>query len=171
MTHAKAYSYFIRNTAFWYTDSPLWTPKTDNQKRFIERQVMLAVNTYPLWYDGAGMHELLGIAKASLDGSFATKTDRQALAEYFLNKLDYASNPGKSGAGAMYGGSYSYSRTDTNQPIEAIHRACKAEIESKWQRPQMSDEQVAEMLLADNLEPEYMDLLTHDVHKTFGIRL
>lgn len=117
------------------------------------------------------MHELLGIAKASLDGSFATKTDRQALAEYFLNKLGYASNPGKAGAGGMYGGSYTYSRTDTNQPIEAIHRACRGEIESRWQRPQMSDEQVAEMLLADNLEPEYMDLLTHDVHKTFGIRL
>lgn len=117
------------------------------------------------------MHELLGIAKASMDGSYAAKTDRQALAEYFLAKLDYAANPGKSGAGSMYGGSYGYSRTDTNQPIEAIHRACKAEIESKWQRPQMSDEQVAETLLADNLEPQYMDLLTKDVHKTFGIRL
>ena len=132
---------------------------------------MLAVESYPLWYDGAGMHEVKGIAKAKLDGALATQTDRQALAEYFLDKLDYASNPGKAGAGAMYGGSYSYSRTDTNQPIEAIHRACKAEIESRWQRPQMSDEQVAEMLLAGSLEPDFMDLLTHDVYKTFGIRL
>lgn len=134
---------------------------------------MLSVKTYPLWYDGAGMHELLGVAKASLDGAIATRTDRRALAEYFLDKMDYASNPSKAGSGGLYGGSFTYERTGTNQPIEAIHRACKAEIESKWQRPILSDEEASEIIFSDmmELEPKSFDLLSHDIQKTFKIKL
>lgn len=132
---------------------------------------MLAVNSYPLWYDGAGKHEILGITKAGFDGSIATRSNRQALAEYFLDKIGYAASPNRSGSGGLYGGSFTYERTGTVQPIEAIHRSCKAEIESKWQRPMMDDQQVSEMILSDVLEPEFMDLLTKDVYKEFGIKL
>ncbi|MEE0845230.1 MAG: hypothetical protein U0L71_03465 [Eggerthellaceae bacterium] len=130
---------------------------------------MLFNEAYRLYYDGAGMHEMLGLAKASAERQ-ATKGDRQALAEYFLRKMDYASMPGTIGNVGLYGGAFSY-RKVTRQPVEHIHNAMKEEIESKWHKPQLSDKQVHEMLLADAGAGELADLLAKDIRKEFNIRL
>ena len=109
---------------------------------------------YPLWYNGVGIHELLGIAKASIDGKIATQTNRKALAEYFLDKINYASMPGSAASRGLYGGSFAAERVSSSQ-TEYIHHNAQAEIESKWQRPMYTDEQVSEMLFADMLQDEF----------------
>ena len=38
--------------------------------------------------------------------------------------------------------------------MEYIHHNAQTEIESKWQRPMYTDEQVSEMLFADMLQDE-----------------
>lgn len=112
---------------------------------------MNTVKAYKLWYDGAGMHELLGLSKASMDGKAASQTDRRALAEYMLAKLNYAGSPEAIGMMKHSYGAASYRRF-TRQPIEHIHRNCKAEIEAKWSKPMLSDKQADEMILADSID-------------------
>ena len=115
---------------------------------------MLLSKIYPLWYNGAGMHELLGITKASFDGKTATQSNRKALAEYFLDKINYASMPGSVASRGLYGGSLAAERVSTSQ-MEYIHHNAQTEIESKWQHPMYTDEQVSEMLFADMLQDEF----------------
>ena len=60
--------------------------------------------------------------------------------------------------------------------IEYIHRKYSSEIYSKHlAKPFMSDDELAnylvEQILRDNNKKQYLDLLTHDVEKTFGVRL
>lgn len=114
---------------------------------------MLLSKVYPLWYNGAGIHELLGITKASIDGKTATQSNRKALAEYFLDKINYASMPGSVASRGLYGGSFAAERVSSSQ-MEYIHHNAQTEIESKWQRPMYTDEQVSEMLFADMLQDE-----------------
>lgn len=114
---------------------------------------MLLSKIYPLWYNGAGIHELLGVTKVSMDGKIATQSNRKALAEYFLDKINYASMPGSIASKGLYGGSFATERVSSSQ-MEYIHYNAQAEIESKWQRPMYTDEQVSEMLFADMLQDE-----------------
>lgn len=60
--------------------------------------------------------------------------------------------------------------------IEYIHRKYASDIYSKHlAKPFMSDDELAKYLfeetLKDNGKQEYLDLLTHDIHKEFGIRI
>lgn len=109
---------------------------------------MNVFKSYLLWYDGAGMHEILGLNKANLDGRAATRTDRRAFAEYVLNKIGYANDIGTSGAIGFQYGTLGYNKL-TQQPTRHIHRNCKQEIESKWRKPMLTDEETSEMIIAD----------------------
>lgn len=133
---------------------------------------MIAVKAYPMLYDGAGMHEMLGLEKAAIERE-AARGDRRALAEYFLRKMDYASLGNTVASGGLYHGAFQAEKT-TKQPIEHIHHAMKEDIESKWQKPGLDDKQAGEMIFADMLQNgagEYLDLFAKDVKKEFGIRL
>lgn len=60
--------------------------------------------------------------------------------------------------------------------IDYIHSKYRGEIYSKHlAKPFMSDGELAsylvEQILRDNGKREFLDLLTHDVEKTFGVRL
>lgn len=60
--------------------------------------------------------------------------------------------------------------------IDYIHRKFASDIYSKHlAKPFMSDEEMAsylvEQILRDNSKQDYLDLLTKDIHKAFGIRL
>lgn len=60
--------------------------------------------------------------------------------------------------------------------INFVHSKYASEIYSKHlAKPFMSDGELAnylvEQILRDNNKKQYLDLLSHDVHKTFGVRL
>lgn len=110
---------------------------------------MIAVKAYQLAFDGAGMHEMYGLSKVSI-----TATQNKQLAEYFLNKLDYAGRASSAASFLMRGQEITATRNHTVDYIKHIHRACKNEIESKWNKPMLSDEEASDILFEDMLADE-----------------
>lgn len=110
---------------------------------------MLAIESYKLAYDGAGMHEILGLTKASI-----TPTQNRQIAEYFLRKLDYAANARSVASYALRNQTVTARNNPTADYVRHIHAAKREEIESKWTMPQLTDDEVSELLYADKLEKE-----------------
>lgn len=110
---------------------------------------MLATETYQLAYDGAGKHEILGLSKASMASSYSKQ-----LAEYFLQKLDYAGNARSAASYALRNQTVTATADPAANYVRHIHRDCKKEIESKWTKPMLTDGEVNEILFQDKLAKE-----------------
>lgn len=121
---------------------------------------MLATENYKLVYDGAGMHEILGLVKNSMITSYSNE-----LAEYFLNKLDYAGNAKSAASYALRNQTITATENPTVNYVRHIHHDCKEEIENKWTRPMLSDDEVNELLFKDKLDkelekiPKYIEMI------------
>lgn len=111
---------------------------------------MLATESYQLWYTGGvPHHELKGFHAVS-----ESRANANSMAEYLLAETRYATQPRSAVASYRDGQAVTAYRSGTRQPIEAIHAACKGEIESYWQQPQLSEQEFYEGLFADKLSKE-----------------
>lgn len=130
------------------------------QTGFISRikkgYIMNIVENYKLIYDGAGMHEILGIVKSKLYASLAKRASSKALAEHFLNMVRFESDFRQSHfiEAENYSAKVSKSNSKLMRQVDHIHENCAQEIRSKWDAPQLTDEEVADMLYADKIEKE-----------------
>lgn len=117
---------------------------------------MNIVENYKLIYDGAGMHEILGLAKSQTYANAAKQTDSKALAEYFLNMVRFDSDFRQSHFIEVENFSAKVSKSDSKmmRQIDHIHENCAQEIRDKWAVPQLTDEEVANALYSDRLEKE-----------------
>ena len=113
---------------------------------------MNVVQSYELWYDGAGMHDIRAAANAQLLGRLTNKAANQRVAEYFLRMLDYA---GKNQKKIQQHKIVNHKTTNTRtlDYITHIHAKCKEDIESRWGE-HLSDEEVNEILFEDTLLKE-----------------
>lgn len=111
---------------------------------------------YKLIYDGAGAHEIRGLVKSQMRANAAKAADSKALAEYFLSMVRFDSDFRKSHIieGENYRAKVSKSDSSIMRQIDHIHENCSQEIRSKWDRPQLSDEEVVDALYADKIEKE-----------------
>lgn len=113
----------------------------------------MEVTDYQLIYDGAGMHELKVLNAARMDARIAETTTNRALAEYLLRKLDYTNrNAVQKQIQSVYWNKPTAHRV--RDDIAHIHKHCQEEIESKWQTPQLTDEQVADLLWGQVIQEE-----------------
>lgn len=111
---------------------------------------MLATESYELWYTGnVPHHELKGFH--AIENS---RANANSMAEYLLAQTRYATQPRSAIAAYRDGQAITAYRSSTRQPIEAIHAACKDEIESYWQQPQLTEQEFYEGLFADKLAKE-----------------
>lgn len=131
---------------------------------------MNIVENYKLIYDGAGMHEILGLAKSQTYANAAKQADSKALAEYFLDMARFDSD--FRGSHFIEAESYSaqVSKSDTKlmRQIDHIHENCSQEIRGKWSKPQLSDDEVADILYADGIEKKLAEI---SGKKTFDIAI
>lgn len=131
---------------------------------------MNIVENYRLIYDGAGMHDILGLAKSQAYASAARQADSKALAEYFLDRVRFDSDFRTKYSIDASNYNMSVSKSDSNiaRQIDHIHENCSQEIRGKWAKPQLSDEEVADALYADRIEKELAKI---SGKKTFDIAL
>ena len=117
---------------------------------------MNIVENYRLIYDGAGMHDILGLAKSQAYASAARQADSKALAEYFLGRVRFDSDFRTKYSIDTSNYNMNVSKSDSNiaRQIDHIHENCSQEVRSKWAKPQLSDEEVADALYADRIEKE-----------------
>lgn len=117
---------------------------------------MNTVENYRLIYDGAGMHDILGLAKTEMNARFAASVDSKALAEYFLDRVRFDSDFRRSHFISTKNYSMNVSKSDSSvmHQIDHIHENCAQEIRGNWTEPQLSDEEVVGALYADKIEKE-----------------
>ncbi|QOS66728.1 hypothetical protein GS424_009125 [Eggerthella guodeyinii] len=117
---------------------------------------MNIVENYKLIYDGAGMHEILGLAKSQTYANAAKQADSKALAEYFLDRVRFDRDFRTKYSIDTGSFNMSVSKSDSNiaRQIDHIHENCGQEIRSKWAKPQLSDKEVVDALYADRIEKE-----------------
>lgn len=108
---------------------------------------------YPLlWDSSTELHRLLNLTKRSL----ALRQDvDKSLGEWVLQSVGYADFPDKETV-KLDGMNASIESDPTKRYVHHIHANKKEEIESRWNQPIMTDEEVGEVLfedlLQDNLE-------------------
>lgn len=131
---------------------------------------MNIVENYKLIYDGAGMHEILGLAKSQTYANAAKQADSKALAEYFLDMARFDSDFRRSHfiEAESYNAQVSKSDTKLMRQIDHIHENCSQEIRGKWNKPQLSDDEVADILYADRIEKKLAEI---SGKKTFDIAI
>lgn len=131
---------------------------------------MNIVENYKLIYDGAGMHEILGLAKSQTYASAAKQADSKALAEYFLDRVRFDSDFRTKYSITTGDYSMNVSKSDSNiaRQIDHIHENCSREIRDKWDTPQLTDGEVTDALYADRIEKELAKI---DGKKTFNMVL
>ena len=115
---------------------------------------------------------ILGEAYASLMDAGNEQTRR--FASTVLDAINFTS--GALGERDASKGDVAIHSTMEAKDINFIHSKYASEIYSKHlAKPFMSDGELAnylvEQILRDNNKKQYLDLLTHDVEKTFGVRL
>ena len=127
------------------------------------------VDVYELWYTGNGMHQLFSASKSSMDALSAANANSKQLAEYFLNKLDYAGRA-RSAMSYASGGLFvtATAANEHQRQLEHIHASCKDEIEAKWSRPMLSEDEVNDILFRDKVERAVSELCAN---KAFEIHL
>ena len=113
---------------------------------------MNVVQSYELWYDGAGMHEIRAAAGSQLLGRLAETNTNKRVAEFILRAVDYAGQAQKT-VNAFKAQNHEITSTRTLDYITHIHAQCKEEIESKWGEYLSADE-VNEILFEDTLQKE-----------------
>lgn len=131
---------------------------------------MNIVENYRLIYDGAGMHEILGLAKSQTYANAAKQADSKALAEYFLDRVRFDSDFRQSHfiEAESYSAQVSKSNLKLMRQIDHLHENCSQEIRSKWAEPQLSDKEVVDALFADGIEKELAKI---SGNKTFHIAI
>ena len=113
---------------------------------------MNVVQSYELWYDGEGAHDIRAAANAQLLGRLANKETNHRVAEYFLRLLDYAGDAQKK-VQAYKVMNHETTSTRTLDYITHIHAQCKNDIESRWGE-YLNDDEVNEILFEDTLQKE-----------------
>lgn len=111
-----------------------------------------AVESYQLWYDGAGYHDISAVADAQLMGRLAETATNRAVAEWALRQLDYA-NDRQRKIQNFKNQNHELQSTRTADYISHIHAACQADIESRWGE-RLDDKTVGEILFEDKLLKE-----------------
>lgn len=131
---------------------------------------MNIVENYRLIYDGAGMHDIIGLAKSQTYANAAKQADSKALAEYFLDMARFDSDFRQSHfiEAESYSAQVSKSDTKLMRRIDHIHENCSQEIREKWSKPQLSDDEVADILYADRIEKKLAEI---SGKKTFDIAI
>lgn len=123
---------------------------------------MSVVDDMELWYTGNGLHHILDIYKirtlASLPTGGTTVTSK-AMAEKMLEGVKYASRQVEKFRRQT--GTVDYRVTKaTNDAIDAVHRHLQQDIEAKWDRPMLTEQEVADALTTHLVEQTpYTDLL------------
>jgi hypothetical protein len=110
---------------------------------------MNIIDSYELWYDGAGRHNIISLAKNDI----AANANDYALAEWMLAKYDAALGHGISSY-TLNGREISSSASKDMNYIKHIHSRKAEEIKSKWQQPQLSDDEAAAILFDEQVEPQ-----------------
>ena len=109
---------------------------------------------YQLDYTGKEIpqHVMIQIAGIENDRMSAESAASVAVAEYFLDMIEYRGKQvirelGRSGASAQV-------TQNVAKYVKHIHSSCRDEIESRFVRPMLSDQEVSEILFDDLLEKE-----------------
>ena len=127
---------------------------------------MNLVDSYNLWYDGAGMHDIRATAKTQLLGRLSDIATSRRVAEKILRDIDYAGkNQSKVNQFKNQLGEHTTRRTIDY--ITHIHQQCQSEIESKWGKP-MDDAEFNEILFEEKILQEIDKL---KINKSFEITL
>lgn len=115
---------------------------------------MNIAENYKLIYDGVGMHEILGLGKSEIFANATKNANSKRLAEYFLSMVKFDSNFRQSHfiEDENYSAQVSKSNSKLMRQIDHIHKNCSKEIRSKWDIPQFTDEEVADMVYVDKIE-------------------
>lgn len=131
------------------------------------------------WSAREAIHSAVLMKQVILGESMAhllNGTDEQAkrFSSSVLDSINFTS--GALGERDASKGDVAIHSTMEAKDIDYIHRKYASEIYSKHlAKPFMSDGELAnylvEQILRDNNKKQYLDLLTHDVEKTFGVRL
>ena len=107
---------------------------------------MLAVESLKLIYDGCGKHLIHGLTKATIG-------EQYGFAERVLDSISYADAPSTLTHLAL-NGTDATARQAVRNWVQEIHHKHKEEIESKWQQPPMTDDEISDMFYREYLEEE-----------------
>lgn len=111
------------------------------------RGFMLASESYQLWYTaGVPQHELKGFRGNGIANPFN-------MAEYLLEMMNLE-HPRNAVSAHLENTAITNYRSNTRQPIEAIHHHFKEQIRANYQLRQLTAEEFEQALFEDKLEKE-----------------
>lgn len=140
----------------------------------------MKVSDYQLWYkEGVEIHDLVHAQGIQSKGRMAQQAIRKAntadegkrVAEKILDMVKFDTDAYKTARITNGKWNTDVEKLFSNE-IDKVHRMCSEEIRSKWARPTMTDEELAQYFYRQEIAPEIADAMPDAVKaQTFDLLL